>query len=372
MNSAQVVIIGGGIQGISLAYHLALRGHTDVCTLEMDMLGSGSSGKSASIIGHAFQSERCLPLTRWSYTALMRFVDEIGTDPGFEPIGCLILAGDAGVRDLRHRHGLLAGIGVECDLVNGESIINLTPGLNLKGIEMGLFLHGDGGLDPHSIMMGYARQARRFGVRFLEGVEAIGLTHRGGRITGVATTAGTIATECVVNAAGARAREVAAWAEMDLPITNLKRHILVTGPLAAYSQPIPFTYEWEKAWYMRREGPGLLIGMGATESEWDDERVDQTFLEEIIDYTSYRAPALEDAGLVTSWAGLRPATPDEDPILGQAPWLQGFYNDCGWGGHGVMHAPAAGMAMAELIIDGRSSTLDISPFSHDRFDSESQ
>ena len=123
---------------------------------------------------------------------------------------------------------------------------------------------------------------------------------------------------------------------------------------------------------MRREGPGLLIGMGATEAEWDDEQVDGAFLEEIIDYSSFRAPALEDAGLLTSWAGIRPITPDDGPILGWSAHLENFINDCGWGGHGVMHAPAAGMAIAELIIDGVATTIDISPFAYSRFERLSQ
>lgn len=370
MKSAEVVIIGGGIQGISLAYHLARRGLRDTCLLEMKMLGSGSSGKSASVIGHAFQSEACLPLTRWSYQALMDFEEQVGVNPGFEPIGCLLLADGRGAVDLRHRHLLLESLDVESHLADAELMDHLTPGLNLAGIELGLYLPQDGGLDPHSIMMGYAGEARRLGARFMEGVEATGLMIRGDRILSVDTTAGVIAAAWVVNAAGARAREVAGWAGMDLPITNLKRHILVTGPVAAYSESIPFTYQWERAWYMRREGPGLLIGMGASECEWDDEAVDTAFVEEIIAYTTCRAPALEDAGLLTSWAGIRPVSPDEDPILGRAPHLQNFINDCGWGGVGVMNAPAAGMALAELILDGSATTLDISPFRAERFHRE--
>ena len=365
---AEVIIIGGGIQGISLAYHLAERGLTDVCLLETEMLGSGASGKSASVIGHAFQSESCLPLTRWSFEALMRFEQEIGVSPGYEPIGCLLIGGPQGMAELGQRHQLLQGTGIENRLVDLEEIGRLVPGLNLAGIEGGLYLPRDGGLDPHSIMMGYAGQARRRGVRFEEGVEALGLIQKNGRLRGVLTTAGPIEAEWVVNAAGSRAREVGSWAGLDLPIRNCKRHILVTGAVEGYSHSIPFTYEWEKGWYVRREGPGLLIGMGVQERAWDDERVEPAFVEELIDYASFRAPALEEAGLMTSWAGLRPLTPDDDPILGSAPQLAGFVNDCGWGGHGVMHAPAAGMALAELITEGAARTLDLSPFRLERFD----
>jgi sarcosine oxidase subunit beta len=366
-NTAQVVIIGGGIQGISLAYHLARRGLTDVYLVEMNTLGSGSSGRSAAIIGHAFPGENSLPLVELSFAALMRFRDELDADPGYEPIGCLLMAGAQSAPDLRRRQALLQSEGVDSRLVDRQTISRLTPGLNLEGIEVGLYGPRDGSIDPHSIMMAYASHARRLGVEFAEGVKATGLQIEGDRVVGVHTTAGSIATPCVVNAAGFRAREVGAWSGMDLPITNLKRHIFVTGPIPAYSQPIPFTYEVEVAWYMRREGPGLLIGMGAVESDEEDPQVDWAFLDVVAEHSVHRAPALAEVEIKNSWAGLRPITPDDDPILGEASHLCGFFNDCGWGGHGIMTAPAAGIVLAEWIVDGEAISADISRFGAERF-----
>ena len=374
-NIAEVVIIGGGIQGISLAYHLARRGLTDVCLVEMKDLGSGSSGRSAAIVGHAFPTENCLPLIELSFAALMRFQDELDADPGYEPIGCLLLAGAQGAPDpsmgsghCLRRHALLQSRGIESHLVDRATISRLTPGLSLEGIEVGLYGPRDGMVDPHSIMMAYAHHARRLGVELAEGVKATGLQIEGDRVVGVHTTAGFIATYRVVNAAGFRAREVGAWAGMDLPITNLKRHIFVTGPIATYSRSIPFTYEVEVAWYMRREGPGLLIGMGAVESDEEDPQVDWSFLDVVAEHSMHRAPALAEAEIKNGWAGLRPITPDDDPILGEASHLRGFFNDCGWGGHGIMHAPAAGMVLAELIVDGETTSADISRFRAERFE----
>jgi sarcosine oxidase subunit beta len=365
--SADVVIIGGGIQGLSLAYYLASLGVTDVCLIEMGMLGSGSSGLSASVIGHAFQSDRMLPLTHWSFDALLRFQDEVGADPGYDPIGVLILVGKAQGAATTRRHHTLESLGVQSIMLPPEDIARLTPALNLTAIEFAHYLPLDGCLDAHMMMMGYADRAREKGVRILEDVEATCLRITGDRITAVETTAGTIAAGWVVNAAGARARQVATWAGIDLPITNLKRHIMVTGPVAQYDRSIPFTYDAEQSWYMRREGPGLLMGMGAQPVAWDDLRVDPTMLEAIIDYAVYRAPAVEEAGLKTSWAGLRPMPPDEDPILGRVAHLVNYVNDCGWGGIGVMNAPAAGRALAELIATGAALSVDIGPFVAERF-----
>ena len=369
-NTASVVIIGGGIQGLSLAYHLTRLGVTDVRLVEAHTLGSGSSGRSATIIGHGFPAEEDLAMTRLSFAAVGRFQDEMGADPGYEPIGCLLLAAPDEAPGLRRRHALLQRLGVDSALLTGDDILCLTPALNLDGIEVALYIPRDGNLDPHSMMQAYAHQARRRGARLAEEVQATGLQVRAGRVVGVETTAGPISTPCAVNAAGFRAREVASWAGMRLPITNLKRHIFVTGPVAAYARPIPFTYEAGVAWYMRREGPGLILGMGAVESDEEDPQVDWSFLDEVIERSLRRAPVLADAGVKTAWAGLRPVTPDDHPILGEAPHLRGFYNDCGWGGHGVMHAPAAGQALAELIARGQTDLFDLAPYRAERFGSD--
>jgi sarcosine oxidase subunit beta len=367
MQSAPVVIIGGGIQGLSLAYHLALLGMDGVCLVERETLGSGSSGKSAAVIGLGFQEEACLPLAAASLVAIQRFEEELGARPDYEPIGSLLLARDHSLSWLMQRHRLLKRMAVESHLLAPASVEALTPGLNLEGIVQALLLPKEGLLDPHSIMMAYATQARRRGVRLLEGVAATGLQIQSGRVTGVETTEGTIPCRWVVNAAGARAQEVAGWAGHSLPITVVKRHIMVTGPVAAYRATIPFTCELDPTWYVRREGPGLLLGMGAAEVEGVDERVEDRAIEALIEYSVFRAPALEDAGLMTTWAGLRPCTPDDLPIMGPVDHLQGYVEDCGWGGHGVMHAPAAGCALAEWIVHGKPAELDLEPFRASRF-----
>jgi sarcosine oxidase subunit beta len=300
----------------------------------------------------------------------MRFEEELGVEPGYEPIGVLLMAGPEQAPDLHRRYALLRDLGVESELVGPEEIDRLTPGLYLSDIEIGLYNPREGNLDPHSIMMAYAAYARRHGARILEEVRATGLDTSGSRVRGVYTDGGYVAAPCVVNAAGFGARQVAAWAGMDLPITNSKRHIFCTGPVAAYSEPFPFTYQIEPTWYIRREGPGLIIGMGNVESDEEDPQVDWNFLDEVIDQSLHRAPPLADAGIKSGWAGLRPLTPDDDPILGPAPQLDGFWNDCGWGGHGIMHAPAGGELLAEWIVNGAPAPWDVGPYLARRFETD--
>jgi sarcosine oxidase subunit beta len=366
-SNAEIVIIGGGIQGLSLAYYLTHHGVSDVCLLEMNSLGSGSSGRSAAIIGYTFPSENCLPLLALSFDALLRFGEETGVDPGYDPIGCVQLASVEQAPGLRRRHALLQCLGIETHLLDAAGIDELTPGLHLADIELGLYEPGAACLDPHSIMMGYAQQARRKGAKLVEDVRVTGLEVEGGRLVGVRTTTGPVSARCVVNAAGFCARQVAAWAGMDLPITNVKRHIFFTGPVSTYAEPFPFTYEVEPTWYIRREGPGLLIGMGASPSDEEDPKVDWAFLDDVTEHSLHRAPPLEEAGIRTAWAGLRPLTPDENPILGPAASLQGFWNDCGWGGQGIMLAPAGGMMLAEWILGGAPRSASGSPFLAQRF-----
>jgi sarcosine oxidase subunit beta len=156
---------------------------------------------------------------------------------------------------------------------------------------------------------------------------------------------------------------------MELDITNSKRHIFVTGPVPEYSGTFPCTTDLDAGWYFLREGPGLIIGMGMHESDEEDPQVDWSFLDEVVEQSIHRAPPLAEAGVKDAWAGLRPLTPDHYPILGEAPHLKGFFNDCGWGGTGIMNAPAAGMVMADLILRGETSLIDVHPFRADRFDS---
>jgi sarcosine oxidase subunit beta len=229
----------------------------------------------------------------------------------------------------------------------------------------------DGEIDPHSVMQTYVQRARQRGVEINEQVEATGIQIAKGRVVGVQTKAGLIVASTVINAAGARAAQVASWVGVNLPIKNFKRTIFITDRFDEIPASMPFVMDLSVEWYFRKERQGILLGMGTEESTAFEPKFEWDYLTTITQHALHRAPILAQARVMRGCAGLRSLTPDDYPILGQVPQVEGFINCCGWGGHGVMHAPMAGKLVAELVADGQATTLGIEPFALSRFGSNS-
>lgn len=350
---ADVVIVGGGIIGTSIAYHLAKRGVRDVVLVEMDSVGSGSSGRSAAMILLQMSRAMTIRMSQESFQEYLNFEDEFGVDIGYKPIGYLNLATRAIADELRAQVELQRRLSVPVEVLSPQDIVRLVPALNVSDVEFGSICWKDGVIDPHSVMQAYVKHARRLGAEINEKVEATGIVLEKDRIVGVQTTAGTIATPLVVNAAGTRAIQVAAWVGLHLPIKNYKRTIFITDRFDEIPDDAPFVMDLAVEWYFRKEGKGILMGMGLEESTTFEPQLDWEFLDTMVQHALHRAPILANARVMRGWAGLRSLTPDDCPILGHAPNVEGFINACGWGGHGVMHAPIAGQLVAGLIVDGR-------------------
>ena len=220
------------------------------------------------------------------------------------------------------------------------------------------------------ILWGYVKRASQHGVRFLQGVKATGITQRGGRVTGVKTDAGTIATPLVINAAGPWAIEVGRWAGLDIPILNSARSILVTAPLAAVPADHPFVEDLSVEWYFRPEIDGVLMGMGKRPAPDLNTATPPAMIDAMIDAAVHRVPVLAQAELLTAWTGIRPLTADGYPIVGAAPGIDGILLNCGWGGVGIIMAPIAGQLLADLVTSGRSDLVDVGRFSLSRFDTQ--
>lgn len=364
---ADVVIIGGGIIGTSVAYHLAKRGARDVILVEADLVGSGSSGRSAAMILRQMSREMTIRMSQESFKEYLDFENEFGVDIGYKPIGYLNLATRDIADELRVQIDLQKRFDVPVEVLSPDDIARLVPAVHVEDVEFGSICWQDGVIDPHSVMQAYVKHARRLGAQVNEKIQATGIVIEKNRVVGVQTNDGTIATPLVVNAAGARAIETGKWVGLNLPIKNFKRTIFITDRFDAIADDIPFVMDLQAEWYFRKEGKGILMGMGVEESTTYEPQLEWEFLDAMIERAMHRAPILANARVMRGWAGLRSLTPDDYPILGRAPGIAGFINACGWGGHGVMHAPIAGQLIAELIVDGTMTTLGGEAFRLDRF-----
>lgn len=369
--TADVVIIGTGVIGASTAYHLAQHGITDVVIVEMGQPGSGSTSKSASMLSLQFSADELgARLALLAYAAYMQFEQEIGAPIDFRRSGWLSVATAEAAPALLAGSAMLRGLGIASEVLEPAEIAYRYPLLNSDDLAVGVFGPDDGPFDPHMILWGYLRRAKELGARLLAGVRVTGIAVQAGRVTGVHTTHGFIAARTVINAAGPWAAEVAGWAGVDLPLRNRARTILVTGPLPVVPRDHPFVEDVATEWYFRPEGDGVLMGMGQApvpSGSLDRPATDPALVDAMIDVAVQRVPVLASASLLTTWTGVRPLTPDNRPILGAVPGIDGFLLNCGWGGVGIILAPVAGQLLAEVVTQGRASTFDIRPFSIERF-----
>ena len=366
--TADVVIIGAGVIGCSTAYHLACLGISDVVVLEMNQVGSGSSGKSASMLSlQARPDELSVRMALQSYARYMQFEEEVGVPVDFRKTGWLSLATEESAPRLRQSAELLRSLGVRTEELPPEEIRHRYPELNVEDLVLGTWGPDDGTIDPHMIMWGYIRRARERGVRLREGVHATQIEIGQGRVRGVVTNEGFIACGTVVNAAGPWAVEVGRWVGLEIPIINAARTIVVTGPFPAIPSDRPFVEDVTVEWYCRPEGPGMLMGMGVVPTEELDVPFRSDMLDGLLDAAVHRIPVLEQATMLTGWTGIRPLTPDGHPILGPVAGVDGLVLNCGWGGMGIIQAPLAGQLAAEVVANGRASTMDIGPLAIERF-----
>lgn len=368
--TADVVIIGGGVMGASAAYHLAQRGCTDVVLLEKGpFLGMEATGKCAGGIRYQFSTEINVRLSQLSLPMLERFHDELGQDIDLRWPGYLFLLDNAADLAAFQRNVAMQNrLGVPTQIIGQHEARSLAPLLQMDDILAAAWHAGDGLADPNGVVQGYAMGARRLGAKTLTSVEATGIRVKGGQVTAVETPQGTIATRAVIDAAGPWAGEVAAMAGVDLPITPLRRQIVVTTPLPAVPANFPFVIDFSRSLYFHREGEGILTGQSnPDETPGFDQSVDYAWTEQHLELAAWRFPLLSQAGLLSQWAGLYEVTPDAHPVIDRLHDPAGFYVAAGFSGHGFMHGPITGLLIAELLLDGRAHSLDISQLRFSRF-----
>lgn len=368
--SAAVVIVGGGVMGVSLAYHLAARGMRDVLLLERGaVFGQGATGKCAGGVRHQFGSEINVRLSQLSIRMLESFADEFDQQVGLRQCGYLfLLTREKDVEAFRRNVALQHRLGVETEWRDADELRRRLPLLCLDDAIGGTFYGRDGLCDPSSVVAGYAAAARRLGARLFTDIEVRGMRHAGSRVVAVETTVGTVRAGAVVNAAGPWAADVGRMLGLELPIEPLRRQMLVTTPLPEVPEDFPFVIDFASGLYFHREGPGILTGMANhSEPPGFDESVDEAWEQVHLEFAVRRFPLLERAGLTSHWAGLYEMTPDAHPMIGRLPEFDNAYVVAGFSGHGFMHGPIAGKLLAEVMLDGRASTLDIDVLDPARF-----
>jgi sarcosine oxidase, subunit beta len=373
--SAEVVIIGGGVIGASVAYHVAARGCRDVLVLERGARpGEGSTGRATGGFRAQFATAVNVRLSLLSREKLLAFREETGVDPGFRQCGYLFIA--ASEDELA---ALLSAQAVqrECGLaeargVSAEDVVRLNPAVECGEIVGGVYCPADGFIRPLEILRGYAEAAMRLGARFEYGVGVEGFKADGrGRVDEVLTTGGAIKAGRVVNAAGPWAGEVARLAGVSVPVTPLRRQVAITKPCDLLPEEMPMTIFTADGFHLRvRDRRVMLL--------WPDEpraadpfdaSVEDEWVREVTAKAHARAPCLRRAEIDRGacWAGLYEMSPDRHALLGRAHGLENFYLANGSSGHGVMHSPALGQLLAEIILDGAATTLDTRALRPSRF-----
>jgi len=366
MADADVIVVGGGIIGVSCAYHLAAAG-VSVLLLERDGLGSGSTAKAAGGVRSAFTSRVNVEMGLRGLSEYAGFAARFGQEIDFERIGYLFLITDpADVPSFQHCADLQHEYGVRSRLISPEEAREVSPLIETDGLVGALWSPDDAKATPDSVVQGYAAAARRCGAVLRTGVEVTGVEVVDGRVAGVRTGHGVIGASSVVIAAGAWSRGLAATAGLDLPVTPSRRQVIFTGPMEL--GPTPLTIEMPSTLYFHREGQGLAVGFSdpAQEPGFDTTFEPDGWLEQVFPLIERRAPRILDAGVKTGWAGLYEVTPDHNQLVGTSTEVAGLLYATGFSGHGFQMGPAVGETIRDLYL-GVDPAIDVSSLDAGRF-----
>jgi sarcosine oxidase subunit beta len=368
---ASAVIIGGGVIGTSIAFHLAEAGVSDVVLIERGELGGGSTCKAAGGFRAQFSDAVNIELGARGIAAFTDFARRPGQEIDLHQVGYLfLLSRPEDVAEFERSVALQNELGVPSRMLDVAEIRRLSPLVRTDGLLAAAFSPEDGHCTPESVVLGYAGAARRLGAHLLTGCEVLGLDTAGGEVRGVRTSAGPIATGTVICAAGAWSAAVGEMAGVALPVVPLRRQILFTQPLEL-AGPVPMTIDFTTTFYFHREGPGLMVGMSDPDERpgFDISRSD-AWLPRLTEAIATRAPDLLDVGITSGWAGLYEVTPDHNALIGEAPDVSRFLYATGFSGHGFLQGPAVGEVIRDLYLR-REPVVDVTPLDARRFDRES-
>jgi sarcosine oxidase subunit beta len=364
---AEVVVVGGGAVGTSIAFHLAEEG-VDVCLLERDALSSGSTSRAAGGVRTQFSDPLNIAIGLRGVEAFSRFAERPGGEIDFKQVGYLFLLDREEDVELFERSVALQNeLGVPSRVVTPADAAELSPLAGLDGVLAGTYCPLDGHASPEAVAQGYAAGARAHGATIVTGCAARAVEVEDGEVAGVSTTLGTIETSVVACAAGVWSPELARTAGVDLSVEPVFREVVTTAPAPDLPDRIPLTVDFTTGFYFHREGPGLLIGMADRDQPPGfDAPTDPDWLEHVIEVAARRAPAFLDMGVAHGWKGYYEISPDHNGLVGEAHEVSRFLYATGFSGHGFMQAPAVGEIVRDLVL-GRDPFVDVTPLSAERF-----
>ena len=377
MQTAEVVIIGGGIVGSSIAYHLTAAGCKDVLVIERETAqGKGSTGKSMGGVRAQFSTPVNIQMSMYSIPFYARFDEALGYPADYRPQGYLFCAtNERHLAYLRTNYDKQVALGLKnVRLVSAAEIRDRFPLLRADDIVGGSFCSTDGFVDPYSAMIGFMSWAADHGAKLWKHTEITSMQCDAQGIAAVETSRGLVSTRKVVNAAGAWAKQIAEMAGVDLPVEPLRRMLVPTEPFDQFPHTAPMIIDMSNGFHFRPEALGFLLAWNdpAEVSSYNTD-FDPAFIEKILTRAADRVPVFENLAVnpKRAWAGLYEMTPDHHPILGESPGVPGFFLANGFSGHGVMHAPATGKILSDLILTGKTdlidaTLLDLARFAEDR------
>jgi sarcosine oxidase, subunit beta len=376
MHTAEVVLVGGGIVASSIAYHLAAAGCKHVLVLERETAqGKGSTGKSMGGVRAQFSTPVNIQMSLYSIPFYATFDERLGYPCDYRPQGYLFCAtSEKHLSYLRANYEKQIAMGLKnVRLVGGDEIRGQFPLLRGDDIIGGSFCPTDGFVDPNSAMVGFMTWASDHGATLWKNTTVTGITRKAAGQSGtfeVETTRDTVSTRIVVNCAGAWAASIAKMAGIDLPVEPLRRMLVPTEPFDQFPHTAPMIVDMSTGFHFRPESRGFLLA-------WNDPEetpgyktdFDPGFIEKILIRAADRVPVFENVEInpKRAWAGLYEMTPDHHPILGESPEVPSFFFANGFSGHGVMHSPATGKILSDLILTGKTDLIDPSLLNFSRF-----
>ncbi len=371
-NTADIIIIGGGIHGASLAFHLAERG-VEALVLERNFLASGATGRSSGLVRMHYDLEPESRLAWKSFQYFRNWEERVGGDCGFTRTGFLQFMRPNYEKQLKANVTMHQRIGIPSTLITGDDVLRLAPHFQVEDIQIAAFEPESGYADPSAATASFIHEARKSGARILQDCHVLGIQVKSGLVKGVKTTTGNFFAPIIVNAAGAWAAGVAAMVGLNMPIDTWRHDTLFIQRPTVMRPSHPSVIDDINAMYFRPETGGLtLVGLedhnpiGESPDGYTD-RAQSGFVERAVDRIIGRVPIMESGGLHSDQGGYDGISPDQRAVLGQAG-PDGFYLQCGFSGTGFKIAPAVGACMTELILDSVAKTVDITPFAPQRFE----